>query len=97
MEVNYISAPYKRKYKHTKSKGSETSVICSYCGRKVPKWKSFSVMKRFNIGDPVLRKQIDMRRVGMFSRKSYACPSCARHRGIVQIGKSRKSRTSTNR
>lgn len=95
--MNDISAPYKRKYKHTKSKGHESSVVCSFCGRKVPKWKTFSVMKRFGIRDPVLRKQMDMRRVGMFGRKSYACPSCARHRGIVQIGKSRKSRTSTNR
>ncbi len=89
-----MPAPYKRGYKHTKSKGHESLVICGYCGRKVPRWKSFvSYSGGFRITDPVLRKQIDRRQVSTFSRKTYACPSCARHRGIVRKGRSRKSRT----
>ncbi|MBI4896341.1 MAG: hypothetical protein HY832_02225 [Candidatus Aenigmarchaeota archaeon] len=89
-----MGAPYERGYKHTKSKGKETNVDCGYCGRTVPRWKTFSTFKRFRISDPTLRKQIDTRFISSFERKIYACPACARHRGIVQIGRSRKSRVS---
>lgn len=92
MEVICISAPYRRGYKHTGGKGHERSVACSYCGKQVPQWKTFPVFKGFRITDPGLRKQIDMRQVSMFERKMYACPSCARYRGIIKVGRSRKSR-----
>ncbi len=89
-----MSAPYKRGYKHTKSKGQESHVICGFCGRSVPRWKTFTSYRGFKLNDPVLRKQIDRRFVSSFMRKMYVCPACARHRGIVKVGRSRKSRAS---
>jgi small subunit ribosomal protein S26e len=87
-----MAAPYKRGYHHTKSKGHESNVDCNFCGRSVPRWKTFATFRGFRITDPVLRQAIDKRAVSMFQRKQYACPSCARHRGIVKAGRSRKSR-----
>jgi len=87
-----MSAPYKRGYLHTKSKGHESTVNCGFCGRIVPRWKTFVVFRGFRVTDPSIRKQIDSRYTSSFSRKMYACPSCARHRGIVKIGRSRNSR-----
>ena len=87
-----MAAPYKRGYHHTKSKGHETAVNCGYCGRNVPRWKTIVNYKSFRINDPVLRKQIDPRFISTFSRKMYACPSCARFRGIVKISRNRKGR-----
>ncbi len=80
-----MPAPYKRGYTHTKSKGAESVVDCGYCGRKVPRWKTFVTYKGFRINDPVIKKQMDPRAMSMFSRKMYACPACARYRGIVQV------------
>lgn len=57
-----------------------------------PRWKMFTVMKGFRINDPVIRQQMDPRRLSFFERKEYACPGCARHRGIVQAGKAHGSR-----
>jgi len=87
-----MGAPYRRTYQHTRSKGKESTVTCGYCGKIVPRWKTFPVYKGFRISDPVLRKQIDPRYVSSFERKMYVCPSCARYRGVVQVGRSRKSR-----
>ncbi len=92
-----IPAPYKRGYKHTKSKGHESNVSCGFCGKSVPRWKTIATYRGFNITDPVLRKQLDRRQMDMFSRKTYVCPSCARFRGIVKIGRSRKSRVSNQK
>jgi len=88
-----MAAPYKRGYAHTKSKGRESTVTCGYCGRVVPKWKTFTTEKRFGINDPVLRKAIDRKYVSTFNRKIYACPGCARHRKIIKVGRSRKTRS----
>jgi ribosomal protein S26 len=85
-----MSAPYRRGYHHTKSKGHESNVTCGFCGRTVPRWKTFPTYKGFRISDPVLRRQLDPRQMSMFQRKIYACPSCARFRGIVQLRKSRR-------
>jgi len=87
-----MGAPYTRGYKHTGGKGHERSVSCGFCGKQVPRWKTFVTYRGFSINDPVLRREVDRRMVSMFQRKIYACPSCARHRGIVKIGRSRKSR-----
>jgi small subunit ribosomal protein S26e len=92
-----MPAPYRRGYHHTGAKGRESSVICSYCGKTVPRWKTFVKYSGFRINDPVLRKQLDPRQMSMFSRKMYVCPSCARFRGIVRIGRSRKSRAMRTR
>ena len=79
-----MPAPYKRGYHHTKSKGHESKVVCGYCGRQVPRWKTIASYRGFSINDPTLRKQIDRRFVSTFETKSYACPACARYRGIVK-------------
>ncbi|MCX6815827.1 MAG: hypothetical protein NT120_03175 [Candidatus Aenigmarchaeota archaeon] len=88
-----MGAPYRRTYQHTKSKGHESTVNCGFCGRIVPRWKTFVQYKKFRITDPVIRKQVDPRFTSSFERKIYVCPSCARFRGIVEVGRSRKSRS----
>ncbi|MBI2583378.1 MAG: hypothetical protein HYW25_01805 [Candidatus Aenigmarchaeota archaeon] len=89
-----MSAPYRRGYSHTKERGQEKKINCGFCGKLVPKWKTFAVEKTFRISDPLIKKNVDMRRVSMWGRKVYACPGCARFRGIVQINRSRTSRPS---
>lgn len=89
-----MPAPYKRKYHHTKSKGKESTVVCNFCNKKTPRWKAIPVTRSFRITDPAIKDQVNRKMQSMFGRKVYACPSCARHRGIVQRGKSRKSRES---
>lgn len=78
---------YKRGWKHAKGRGRETTVTCGYCGRIVPKYKTFSVVKGIRIGDPALRREIGFQgRYGLslMQSKIYACPACARHRNIVR-------------
>jgi ribosomal protein S26 len=89
-----MSAPYKRGYRHGRGhgRGHETTVTCGFCGKLVPRWKTFPVFRRFGINDPLIKQQLDWRRLSMFERKVYACPSCARFRGIVKVGRSRKTR-----
>jgi len=94
--VIYISAPYKRTYEHTKSRGHEKMVRCAFCGKLVPKYKAIVIKRGFHL-DRASMKSIDRRFVSQFEQKMYICPSCARARGIVQIGKSRKSRTPNKR
>lgn len=87
-----MSAPYKRGYTHSRERGHESVTTCGFCGRQVPRWKTFVTYRGFRLNDPVLMKQLDRRQVSLFQRKMYACPSCARFRGIVKIGRSRGSR-----
>ena len=78
---------YSRGWKHGKERGKEALVTCSYCGRKVPKYKTFSSMRGFRITDPLLRDELksrDRRSISLLSNKMYACPACARHRHIVR-------------
>ena len=80
---------YKRGWHHTKGRGTEATVTCGFCGRKVPKYKTFSVVKGFRINDPMIRKDTGHSggRGGapMFMQnKMRACPACARHRNIVR-------------
>ncbi|MBI5073348.1 hypothetical protein HZA99_06025 [Candidatus Woesearchaeota archaeon] len=84
--------PYRRGYLHSRERGQETKITCSFCGKLVPRWKTFPVYQGFRINDPVLAKSMDRRRISSFERKMYACPGCARFRGIVKPGRSRKSR-----
>jgi len=87
-----MSAPYRRGYKHTGPRGHEKYITCGFCGKNAPRYKTFVVFKGFRITDPVIKREMaDTPRLSL-QKKVYACPSCARHRGIVQIGKSRKSR-----
>lgn len=80
-------APYTRKYAHTKSRGHEGLVVCGYCGRQVPRYKTFVKFRGFRITDPTVLQQVDRTQIHMFSRKIYVCPSCARYHKIVQRGK----------
>ena len=82
------TAPYTRKYAHTKSRGSEATVRCDSCGRMVPKYKTFPVMRGFKISDPMVLQQVDRRMIHLMQRKQRFCPACARFRGIIQPGRS---------
>ncbi len=88
--------PYKRGYLHGKSRGQETKINCDFCSKQVPRWKTIPVMRGFSINDPLLKKTMDRRMISSFERKMYACPSCARHRGIIKPGRSRITRVHQN-
>jgi ribosomal protein S26 len=78
---------YSRGWKHGKERGKETLVTCAFCGRQVPKYKTFSVVRGFRITDPLLREELksgNRRGISLMSSKMYACPACARHRHIVR-------------
>ena len=81
-------APYTRKYKHAKGRGHERPVTCGYCGRKVPRYKTFVKFRGFRISDPAILQQVDKRYIHMNKQKIYVCPACARFHKIVQKGKS---------
>lgn len=75
---------YKRGWHHTKTRGKEGIVTCGFCGRKVPRYKTFAVSRTFRISDPLLRKEGYGRLGSLGHSKVYACPGCARHRKIVR-------------
>ena len=81
-------APYKRTYEHAKKRGREYLIHCDLCGRLVPRYKTFTVRKRFYINDPVILKNIDKRFLSLGSTTFRVCPKCARFLGIVKPGKS---------
>jgi small subunit ribosomal protein S26e len=74
---------YKRGWHHTVKRGRETMISCSFCGRQVPKYKTFVVFRGFKINDPLLRKEMGRRNM-LSTTKMYACPSCARFHRIVR-------------
>ncbi|MEM5836473.1 MAG: hypothetical protein QW451_02940 [Candidatus Aenigmatarchaeota archaeon] len=82
------TAPYRRKYEHTKSRGRETTVVCGICGRQVPRYKTFVVRKGFRINDPTILQQMDKRFIHTLTRTIRICPACARFHGVVRPGKS---------
>lgn len=76
---------YKRGWHHTKTRGRETMINCSFCGRKVPRYKCFVVYRGFRITDPVIKKEIGIERsLSLLQNKMYACPGCARFHRIVK-------------
>jgi len=83
-------APYKRTYKHKTARGKEYTVPCAFCGRLVPRYKTFVITKSLAgiANDPVIRQQLDRRLASLMKRKLRICPACARFRGIAQPGKS---------
>lgn len=85
-------APYTRKYQHTKTRGRESTVNCGFCGRKVPRYKTFTATRGFRITDKTILQQIDTKNIHVFRQKIYACPSCARFHGIVKKGKSKRKK-----
>jgi ribosomal protein S26 len=83
-----VNKSYTRGWKHKKGRGKETTVTCSFCGKMVPKYKTFSVVRGFRITDPLLRDALGAqgRRGGisLMNNRMRACPGCARHRHIVR-------------
>ncbi|QQG40281.1 MAG: hypothetical protein HYS81_02635 [Candidatus Aenigmatarchaeota archaeon] len=80
-----FKSPYTRGYHHTKSRGAESNVICSFCGRTVPRYKTITQSRGFRLNDPAIMQAMDDRRfIHTFARKEYACPSCARGMKIVK-------------
>jgi len=82
------TAPYTRKYKHTKTRGNEGTIRCDRCGRLVPRWKTFIKHSGFRIRDPVILKQVDRKFLHLMNQKQRVCPKCARFYHIVKRGKS---------
>lgn len=78
--------PYKRGWSHTKTRGRENTVRCGFCGKLVPRYKTFPIVKGIRVNDPLLRGVPGWGRRGltMMQSKIYACPACARHRSIVR-------------
>lgn len=92
------TAPYKRSYKHTKRRGRESTVKCSACGREVPRYKTFTIVRGMKIRDRALLQQMDKRQIHLMKRVIRLCPACARFRGVSQPGKSvRKKHTMKTR
>ena len=75
---------YRRGWQHTKTRGRETTIPCGFCGRRVPRYKTFAVYRSFGLNDPLLRKELGGRNLSLSTTKIYACPACARHRKIVK-------------
>ena len=78
---------YKRGWHHTKVRGRESMVSCGFCGRQVPKYKTFPVVRGFRINDPLLRKELGYAgrmSLSLMQTKMYACPGCARFHKIVR-------------
>ncbi|MBN1896845.1 MAG: hypothetical protein JW789_03930 [Candidatus Aenigmarchaeota archaeon] len=81
-----VNKGYTRGWKHGKGRGKESTVTCTFCGTKVPKYKTFTVVRGFRITDPQLKEELGNRGRGisLLSNKMHACPGCARHRHIVR-------------
>lgn len=78
---------YRRGWHHTKTRGKEGVVSCTFCGKKVPRYKTFPVARSFRVSDPLLMKELGVfgrRGLSIGQSKMYACPACARHRKIVR-------------
>ena len=46
---------YKRGLDHTKTRGRESTVLCCFCCKIVPRYKTFPIVKCIRINDPMLR------------------------------------------
>ena len=46
---------YTRGWTHTKTRGRENTVNCGFCGKLVPRYKTFPIVKGIRINDPLLR------------------------------------------
>ncbi|OYT34117.1 MAG: hypothetical protein B6U87_02565 [Candidatus Aenigmarchaeota archaeon ex4484_52] len=73
---------YKRGY-HSTGRGHQSTIVCGFCGKVVPRYKCNIVFRGFNIDNTIL-KDIGSENVNQTKQKIYVCPSCARRRGIVQ-------------
>jgi len=80
-------APYTRQYQHTHQRGHEQLVVCSRCGRQVPRYKTLIQFSGFRINDPGILQEVDRNQIHMFRQKKYVCPSCARKYKVVQPGR----------
>ncbi len=79
-------APYVREYKQSKSRGKDYMVRCDGCGRKVPRFKTFTAYKGMKLDYDII-KMVGRKNISITRIKAYYCPKCARYLGIVQPGK----------
>jgi small subunit ribosomal protein S26e len=88
-------APYKREYRHAKGRGIETMVTCDSCGRRVPRYKTFTTRRGgMSVRGLGLQDVVDGRLVHMGFRTQRFCPACARFRKVSQPGKSERKKAS---
>lgn len=73
---------YKRGY-HSTGRGHQTTIVCGFCGKIVPRYKCFILFRGFNLESAIV-KEIGSRNIVSNRTKVYVCPACARGRGIVQ-------------
>ncbi|MBN2517531.1 MAG: hypothetical protein JXB14_01665 [Candidatus Altiarchaeota archaeon] len=65
------------------SRGRDSAIKCTFCGRNVPKHKAVEV----NVGGRLSSDVYELAEVvSMSSSKGYACISCAKHRHLVKDG-----------
>jgi small subunit ribosomal protein S26e len=74
---------YRKGYKSTKGKGRAATVLCSLCGKKVPRFKTITTYRGFGITDPTVLHEVKKENVHLWQRKQYLCPACARFHHIV--------------
>ena len=86
------TAPYKREYKHSKSRGNEQMVECDTCGRRVPRYKTFTQMRGMRLNDRAVLEQVDKRMMNLMKKRIRMCPACARHRGVSKPGTSSRKK-----
>jgi ribosomal protein S26 len=70
-----------KKWGRYRSGGRSKPVECIYCGGLVPRQKAVPVTRGFRVDRKI--PGIDRRRVFTSASKSYACISCAKHRGLI--------------
>ncbi len=86
---------YDRGYDSSKQRGKKGTVNCGFCGRKVPRQKTFITHRGFRITDPTILNAVeDKRQIHTQTHKVYACPKCARFYGIVEKKGQRQRRRS---
>lgn len=90
-------AAYKRGHHQTTGRGHQPTVFCGFCGRKVPRHKTFVTYRGFRITDPLLKRELSQQDISTTTEKVYACPACARHRKIVQKRNSSGRKVSVGR
>lgn len=62
------------------------------CGKKVPRFKTFTTYRGFTVNDPTILKKVDKKDIHTAKEKIYVCPKCARFHGIVEKGKTPKKK-----
>ena len=75
---------YKRGYSPGHQRGKKDTVNCGFCGKIVPRYKTIPSFRGFRITDPTILQAVERSNIHTGAQKIYACPGCARFRGIVE-------------